>query len=77
MSDIQTVDKLINTELLQETINKSGLREDYLFTSLDITRQNWIDKKKGRLPFKVPEIFMLCALLHIEDDNLKNAIFYP
>lgn len=71
------MDKLLDTDLLVEKIIESGLREDYIFKTLGMTRQTWIEKKKGRQPFKVPEVFMLCHILNITDDTVKNKIFYP
>ena len=69
--------QLVHSELLQEVIDKSGYREDYIYEQLDMTGQAWRDKKKGRTPFRVPEVFMLCSILNIEDNDLKTKIFYP
>lgn len=73
MATIQRID----TEQLENKIKESGLREDYIYKTLDMTRATWIDKKKGRKPFRVPEVYMLCDILSISDSDEKNAIFYP
>lgn len=69
--------QLIDVDLFQKVVDESGYKESHIFEQLNMTRQAWIDKKKGRVPFRVPEVFMLCHILNITDDDLKTKIFYP
>ena len=66
---------MVNTQLLDEYIDKSGLRIGYICERLGITRQAFGKKKQGAYPFKAAEIYVLCDILHITDD--RDAIFIP
>ncbi|MCR5250439.1 MAG: toxin-antitoxin system, antitoxin component, Xre family protein [Lachnospiraceae bacterium] len=65
----------VDTELLDEAIEKSGLKIDYLVSTLGISRAGFYQKRNGAIPFKAAEVFTLCSLLNITDD--KHKIFYP
>ena len=67
----------VDVDLLDEKIKESGLPEDYIYSNLDITRQSWSNKKLGKQPFRVPEVYMLCDMLNITDTEEKAKIFYP
>lgn len=67
----------INTELLEDAIQKSGLRTSYICEQLGISKQAFFKKRKGDVPFRQSEVYVLCDLLRISDDSLKNAIFFP
>ena len=66
---------MINTDLFDFYLVKSGLKIGYICDRLGITRQAFGYKRKGKLPFKKAEQYVLCDLLHITDD--KDAIFLP
>ena len=67
----------IDCELLEEKIQKSGLKIDFIVENLGLSRQGFAKKRKGITPFRVSEIFVLCSLLSITDDEEKKKIFYP
>ena len=67
---------LVNPELLEEKISASGLKVGYIVQKLGISAQAFYKKRKGTTPFRASEIFALCLLLKISDDE-KPKIFYP
>lgn len=66
----------VDSELLQKKIEESGLKTGYICEKLAISRQGFYKKLKGNTPFKIPEVFVICTLLSIDDDE-KVKIFYP
>lgn len=66
---------MVNTQLLDEYIEKSGLKICYICERLGITRQAFGRKRRGISPFKAAEVYVLCELCHITDD--KEKIFLP
>lgn len=67
----------IDTALLDEYIKKSGLRISYICETLGISRQAFDRKRKGLICFRQSEVYVLCDLLRIRDNDVKNKIFYP
>jgi hypothetical protein len=68
---------LVNTELLNEKIEKSGLRIGFIVENLGISRQGFDLKRNGKNAFRLSEVYVLCSLLNITDDEEKSKIFYP
>lgn len=66
----------VDTELLNEYIEKSGLRIGYIVETLGISRQAFDKKRKGIIAFRAPEVYVLCDLLKIPED-IKPKIFLP
>ena len=66
---------MVQVQLLDEAIKKSGLRTDYLAENLGITRVNFSNKKNGHQDFRTSEIFVLCTLLKLTDEE-RDAIFF-
>lgn len=64
----------VDTELLDQFIEKSGLRVGYIVETLGISRQAFDQKRKGAISFRAPEVYVLCDLLKIPDD-MKPKIF--
>lgn len=67
----------IDTALLDEYIKKSGLRISFIHETLGISRQAFDRKRKGLICFRQSEVYVLCDLLRIRDNDVKNKIFYP
>ena len=67
----------IDTALLDEAIASSGLRPGFISDTLGISRQAFARKRKGFVAFRKSEVYVLCDLLRIKDDALKEKIFYP
>lgn len=68
---------MIDAVLLDEKINNSGLKVNYIVESLGISREAFYKKKNGRTPFRKSEIYVICDLLKITNDEEKTKIFYP
>lgn len=66
----------VESGLLSKKIEESGLKIGFICEKLAISRQGFDKKLKGITPFRVPEVFVLCTLLNISDDE-KPKIFYP
>lgn len=56
---------MTNTELLNEYIDKSGLKLQYIANELFISRYALYQKMTNKSPFKQSEIKKLCELLSI------------
>ena len=69
--------KEINTELFDQYINSSGYKISYIVDRLGISRQAFDNKRKGKMAFRASEVFVLCTLFNISDEETKNKIFYP
>lgn len=67
---------MVNTLLLDEKIESSGLRKSFIVEQLGISRQAFDRKRKNKYSFRGAEIYVLCNLLKITDDNEKNSIFF-
>lgn len=66
----------IDTALLDDAIEKSGLRVNYIIEKLGISRQAFDRKRKGRYAFRQSEVYVLCDLLNL-DDCRRVQIFFP
>lgn len=66
----------VNTQALEEKISSSGLKKGYIVEVLGISWSSFCNKLKGRIPFKVCEVYMLCHILNISDKE-KPEIFLP
>lgn len=68
---------MLNTELLQEAIDNSGLKESYIAEQkLCISYQAYHKKKTGQVAFKDIEVNVLCDVLGIHDEARKKEIFF-
>ena len=67
---------MVNTELLQKAIDKSGLKETYIAEQkLCISYQAYYNKKNNQSQFKDIEINVLCDTLGICDKERKDIFF--
>lgn len=66
---------MVNTQYLDEKVVASGLKIGYITEQLGICRQAFDLKKKNKRKFKVAEIYVLCDLLKLNNEE-KQAIFY-
>ena len=66
----------VNTQLLDEKIEKSGLKISFITDKLGISSTGFSKKRKGIIPFKGAEIYVLCDLLRISEEE-QPIIFYP
>ena len=66
----------VDTERLEAAIERSGLRVNYIIEQLGITRQGFHYKRIGKTTFRQSEVYVLCDLLKLSDQE-KNEIFFP
>lgn len=66
---------MVNTQLLDEKINSSGLKVGYIVDTVGLSRNGFDKKRKGKLAFRVAEIYVLCDILKISDED-KQRIFF-
>lgn len=66
----------VDVDALQKKIDDSGLKPGFIADKLGLTRQGFWKKKKGIIPFRVPEVYVLCDLLNISNEE-RVKIFYP
>ena len=64
----------VDTEKLDNYIEKSGLKIGYIVDNIGISRQAFDMKRKGNISFKASEVYVLCDLLKIPDFD-KPKIF--
>ena len=67
---------MVDTQLLDEKIKSSGLKCGYIVEKLGISRQAFDRKRNNKYAFRGAEIYVICDLLKITDDNEKNRIFF-
>lgn len=66
---------MLDTQLLDEKIEKSGFKVGYLVENLGLSRNGFDKKRKGKTPFRTAEIYVLCDLLRLSETE-KAAIFF-
>ena len=67
----------VNTELLDKKIEESGLKVSFIIEKLGLSHNGFYKKKNGITPFRASEVYVLCDLLRITDENEKRLIFMP
>ncbi len=66
----------IDSEKLDEAIKKSGLRSGFIVEKLGITPQAFSQKRRGKIAFRQSEVYVLCDLLHLDEEQC-SLIFFP
>lgn len=67
---------MLNTQLLDERIEKSGLRIGFIVETLGLSRNGFDKKRKGKTPFRTAEVYVMCDLLKLSDYD-RDLIFFP
>ena len=67
---------LVNTELLNFYIERSGLRIDFICDKLGLSWAGFDKKRKGEIPFRAAEVYVLKDLLRLTDDE-ASKVFLP
>ena len=67
---------MTNTTLLNEYIQRSGLKKNYIAKVLDIAESTLSRKINNAQDFNATEINALCFLLGIKSLEEKEAIFF-
>ena len=66
---------MTNREMLNERIDASGFKRQYIAEQLGITRESLGNKIAGRSEFVASEIKTLCKLLRINNADMKRIFF--
>lgn len=66
---------MVNAQLLDEKISKSGYKVNYICDTLGMTRSCFSLKKNNKRSFRVSEIFVLSHLLNISEEEKQNIFF--
>lgn len=61
--------------LLNEKIEKSGLRIGYIVKQLGLSRANFYSKRTGRTSFKCEEVGKMKDILKLSDDDVSKIFF--
>ena len=64
----------VDSDAIERYIENSGIRMNFLAQQLGISRQAFKRKCKGDIPFRVPEVYVMCDLLRIPESE-KGKIF--
>ena len=67
---------MVDSVLLNERIEQSGLKVSYIADTLGISRNGFDKKRKNKTPFRKSEIYVICDLLKITDSEDKMRIFF-
>lgn len=67
---------MVNTELLEDAIRRSGKRKQYLADKIGCTIQSFRMRCTNRYDFKSTDIDVLCAELGITKLTEKERIFF-
>lgn len=66
----------INTVLLKKKIDESGLKVTFIIEKLGLSPNGFYKKLNGVTPFRVAEIYVICDLLKLTEEE-RQAIFFP
>ena len=67
---------MTNTKLLEELIEKSGLKKSYIAKAIGLSAYGFAKKIRNESEFKTSEINGLCEILHIKSLEEKELIFF-
>ena len=67
---------MTDTVLLKKKIEESGLRLDYIYENLEISRASLHNKLSGKTEFTLKEVQRLCEVLNITSLREKDKIFF-
>lgn len=66
----------VDTEMLKEAIERSGLKTSYIVDTLGMSRQAFFKKQSGEIAFRQSEVYVLCDLLKLNPTE-SVKIFFP
>lgn len=68
---------MINTALLKDRIDKSGLKKSHIAKALGMSRPTFNAYLKGDKEFRVSHMNILCDLLGIDTEQREIIFFWP
>ena len=66
---------MVNAQLLDDKIEKSGYKLNYICEKIGISRSGFNLKRNNKIPFRTSEIYVISDLLNISDEE-KQSIFF-
>lgn len=66
---------MVNTELLNNKIDASGLKRVYIARMLGISHQALSNKVNNVSPFRAAEVYVLKDLMRLSDDDADSIFF--
>ena len=66
---------MVNTQLLDEKIERSGFRIGFLIEKLGLSRNGFDKKRKGKTPFRLAEVYVLSDLLKLSESEEREIFF--
>lgn len=66
---------MVDTQHLVKKIEDSGLKIGFIVSKLGISRQAFDFKKRNLRKFRTAEIYVLCDLLNIPEDERQSIFF--
>ena len=66
---------MLNAQLLDEKIEQSGFKIGFIVDNLGLSRNGFDKKRKGKIPFRKAEIYVLSDLLGLTEAE-KSQIFF-
>lgn len=66
---------MVDTQHLVKKIEDSGLKTGFIVSKLGISRQAFDFKKRNLRKFRTAEIYVLCDLLNIPEDERQSIFF--
>lgn len=67
---------MVNTQLLNEKIEMSGYKKEFIAKQLNITRAGFYKKATNGSEFTSSEVSILCKILSITKLSEKESIFF-
>ena len=67
---------MTNVQLLEEKIQKSGLKKVFIAEKIGVTPNTLTALLNNKAEFKVSQIRVICQVLNIHDDAEIKAIFF-
>ena len=66
----------VDVEKFDQWIDKSGYKIGFLADALGLSREGFLKKRKGEVPFRKLEINELVSILGMTDED-RNEVFLP
>lgn len=71
-----TKTQYVDSAMLDEYVNKSGYKLGYIIEKLGISRASWHKKKTGCVSFRGSEVYVLCDLLNIPEEDQEKIFCF-
>ena len=66
---------MLNAQLLEKKIEQSGFRINHIVDTLGMSKAGFYKKKKGTIPFRAAEIYVLSDLLKLSEAEKQDIFF--